>query len=254
MNRLGFIGGSDTIKIMNGEWLSLWQVKTGRREPDDLSDNIAVQLGIHTESFNISWFERVYQASVESKQRSFSEEIGTVPVVGTIDGMWNNCIVEAKHTNNFSTMDTMLTLYMPQLQTYMRLSDAEGAYLSVIFGNSKWEAAHIARNDAYFDSMWGVVSDFWGYVLRDEEPVAVDAPSISIEKIPVDNMVIRNASTDNAFIDAAHTYVENQAAAGSFESAKKSLKDMVGPNEREVYCDLLSIKRSKNGALRFTVR
>lgn len=254
MNRLGFIGGSDTIKIMNGEWLGLWQVKTGRREPDDLSHNIAVQLGIHTESFNIGWFERVYQASVENKQRSFSEEIGAVPAVGTIDGMWNNCIVEAKHTNNFSTMDTMISLYMPQLQTYMRLSDAEGAYLSVIFGNSKWEAAHIARNDAYFDSMWAVVSDFWGYVLRDEEPVAVDTPSISIEKIPVDNMVIRNAGTDNAFIDASHTYVENQAAASAFESAKKSLKDMVGPNEREVYCDLLSIKRSKNGALRFTVR
>lgn len=254
MNRLGFIGGSDTIKIMSGEWLELWQVKTGKRQPEDLSDNIAVQLGIHTESFNIGWFEKVYGVSVEHKQRSFSEEIGIVPVLGTIDGMWDDWIVEAKHTNNFSTMDDMIARYMPQLQTYMRLSDAQGAYLSVIFGNSKWEAAHIARSDAYFDSMWAVVSDFWGYVLRNEEPVAVDTPSLSIEKIPVDHMVIRDASTDNAFIDAAHTYVENEDAARSFENAKKSLKDMVGPNEREVYCDLLTIKRSKNGALRFTVR
>ncbi len=29
---------------------------------------------------------------------------------------------------------------------------------------------------------------------------------------------------------------------------------MVGDDEREAYCDLLTIKRSKNGALRFTVR
>ena len=254
MNRTGFIGGSDTIKIMAGEWLDLWQVKTGRKEPDDLSDNIAVQLGIHTESFNIGWFEKTYQASVVDQQKSFGEDIGIVPVVGTVDGMWNNSIVEAKHTNNFNNMDDMISRYMPQLQTYMRLSDAEGAYLSVIFGNSKWEATHIARNDAYFDSMWSVVSDFWGYVLRDEEPVAIDTPSISIEKIAVDDMVIRDASTDNAFIDAAHTYIENQAAAGAFESAKKSLKDMVGPNEREVYCDLLTVKRDKRGSLRLTVR
>jgi len=44
MERKGFIGGSDCVKIMQGEWLKLWQIKTGRVESDDLSDNIAVQL------------------------------------------------------------------------------------------------------------------------------------------------------------------------------------------------------------------
>lgn len=254
MNRQGFIGGSDTIKIMAGEWLELWQVKTGRAQPADLSDNISVQLGIWTEEFNLGWFEKVYRCRVDRRQKSFSEEIGGVPVLATIDGMFGSDLVEAKHTNTFYNMDDIIAQYMPQIQTYMQVADAQGAYLSVIFGNSKWEAAHVARDDNYFDSLWAVVSDFWGYVLRDEEPVAIDTPQLSIEKIPVDQMVIRNAGTDNAFIDAAHTYVENEAAARSFESAKKSLKDMVADNEREVYCDLLTIKRSKNGALRFTVR
>ena len=56
MNRKGFIGGSDCVRIMEGDWLRLWQVKTGRAESDDLTDNIAVQLGIHTEGFNLGWF------------------------------------------------------------------------------------------------------------------------------------------------------------------------------------------------------
>ena len=30
MERKGFIGGSDCVKIMNGDWLELWQIKTGR--------------------------------------------------------------------------------------------------------------------------------------------------------------------------------------------------------------------------------
>ena len=254
MNRLGFIGGSDAVKIMQGEWLELWQVKTGRKQGDDLSDNIAVQLGIHTEDFNLDWFAKAYKAELTNQQKEYSQDIGGVPVKGTIDAMWNNSIVEAKHTNAFTNMDEQVARYMPQIQTYMHLADADGAYLSAIFGNGKWEATHIARNKSYFDSMWAVVSDFWGYVLRDEEPVGIDVKPISIEKIALDNMVIRDASRDNAFIDAAHTYIEHEDHARTFENAKKDLKKMVAKNEREVYCDLLTIKRSKNGSLRFTKR
>ena len=36
MERKGFIGGSDCTKIMEGYWLELWKVKTGREEPESL--------------------------------------------------------------------------------------------------------------------------------------------------------------------------------------------------------------------------
>ena len=103
--------------------------------------------------------------------------------------------------------------------------------------------------------MWAVVSDFWGYVLRDEEPVGNDQPiQLSIDKVSVDNMVKRDATTDNEFNDAAYTYVTLEADAKAFESAKKQIKDMVGDNEREVYCDHLTAKRDKRGAIRITRR
>ena len=51
MRRQGFIGGSDATTIMQFKWYDLWLVKTGKAEPEDLSDNIAVQLGSHTERF-----------------------------------------------------------------------------------------------------------------------------------------------------------------------------------------------------------
>ena len=63
MNRQGFIGGSDCVKIMQGEWQELWEIKTDRREPDDLSDNIAVQLGTFTEDFNLQWYEKQYKCT-----------------------------------------------------------------------------------------------------------------------------------------------------------------------------------------------
>jgi len=256
MKRTGFIGGSDCVKIMNGDWLDLWQVKTGRAESEDLSRNIAVRLGIWTEDFNLEWFEHEHDCILEHNQLELGKTIGIVPAKGTVDGIWveQNSIVEAKHTNSRNTMEAVVQFYMPQIQLYARLKDADGIYLSVIFGNNKWESSYVAYNEEYFNSMWAVVSDFWGYVERDEEPIGVSPPSISIDKVEVDNMVRRDAGQDNAFVDAAHTYIENEDAARSFENAKKDLKSMVDKNEREVYCDLLSIKRSKNGALRFTKR
>lgn len=254
MKRIGFIGGSDCVQIMQGNWLELWLIKTGRIQGEDLSQNIAVQLGIHTESFNLHWFELNNKCVLKNYQLELQEHIGSVPAKGMIDAMWDTAIVEAKHTSAHSNMETIIERYMPQVQLYCRLAKVDGAYLSVIFGNNKWESAYVAYNQDYFESMWAVVSDFWGYVVRDEEPLGVAIPSLSIDKIAVDEMVRRDASQDNAFVDAAHDYIQNQAAAKTFENAKTSIKAMVGDNEREVYCDLLTAKRNKAGSILITLR
>ena len=258
MKRTGFIGGSDCVKIMQGDWLSLWQVKTGRAEPEDLSRVLPVQLGIWTEDFNLEWFEWEHDCVLSHQQSEFEQKIGQVPVKGTIDAMWLNddcnAVVEAKHTNSMNNMESIIEYYMPQIQLYAKLADADGIFLSVIFGNSKWESAYVKASAEYFNSMWAVVSDFWSYVQRDEEPVGYEVPEIVIDKIAVDNMVKRDAGTDNAFINAAHTYVENESAYRAFEGAKKDLKAMVADDEREVYCDLLTVRRDKRGSLRITTR
>jgi predicted phage-related endonuclease len=254
MERKGFIGGSDCVKIVQGNWLELFNIKTGRAEPDDLSRNLAVQMGRWTEDFNLEWFEHEYDCVLRDHQCEYKRMIGQVPAKGTIDASYKGAIVEAKHTHAMNNMENVIDYYMPQVQLYCHLASAEGAYFSVIFGNNKWESAYVERNDLYFNSMWALVSDFWGYVVRGEEPVGIDTPTLSTDKIKVDDMVRRDAGTDNAFIDAAHTYIEQEANARSFEIAKKSLKQMVGHDEREVYCDLLTVKRDKRGSLRITTR
>ena len=265
MNRKGFIGGSDCVKIMQGEWLELWQVKTGRAESADLSDVLPVQLGIWTESFNLNWFEQRYGCVLHNHQYEFEQNIGGIPAKGTVDAMVKGmhvsktelsglAIVEAKHTNAYTNMDEQLARYMPQIQLYCHRSNVDGAYLSVIFGNSKWEAVYVRYDEEYFNSMWAVVSDFWGYVVRDEEPIGVDTQALSIDGIPLDEMVARDATHDNAFVDAAVTYIQGYEQNRTWENAKKDLKAMVADNEREVYCDYLTIKRDKRGSLRITKR
>ena len=115
MERKGFIGGSDCVKIMNGEWQELWAIKTGRMEPEDLSDNIAVQLGSVTEDFNLGWFEKRYKCVLSDHQREYEMMLGSVPAKGTIDAKWNDDIVEAKHTNAFNNMEDIVKRYLPQI-------------------------------------------------------------------------------------------------------------------------------------------
>ena len=254
MNRKGFIGGSDCVQIMQGNWLQLWQIKTGIIESEDLSNNLAVQLGVHTEDFNLQWFEKQLNVSLSNHQSEFETYLGQVPCKGTVDAMYDGNIVEAKHTNAFNNMGKVIEYYMPQIQFYMQLADADGGYFSVIFGNSDWDCVHVSKDKEYFNSMWAVVSDFWGYVLRNEEPIGVDTPTPSIDKIPLDKMVARDATYDNQFIDAAVTYINKESDHKQFETAKKNLKGMIAENEREVYCDQLSVKRDKRGSLRITKR
>ena len=56
-NRRGFIGGSDARIIMGNDeaaLVRLWREKRGEAEPEDLSGNLIVQLGLVTEALPAS--------------------------------------------------------------------------------------------------------------------------------------------------------------------------------------------------------
>jgi predicted phage-related endonuclease len=59
-DRRGFIGGSDARIIMGSDdaaLVRLWREKRGEVEPEDLSNNLVVQLGVATEDLNRRWYE-----------------------------------------------------------------------------------------------------------------------------------------------------------------------------------------------------
>src|SRR6516164_4486452 len=59
-DRRSFIGGSDARIIMGDDeavLLRLWREKRGEIEPEDLSGNLVVQLGLATEDLNRRWYQ-----------------------------------------------------------------------------------------------------------------------------------------------------------------------------------------------------
>jgi len=253
-NRQGFIGGTDVRILMTGteeEIVQLWKLKTGRAEPEDLTDVLAVQLGIHTESFNLDWFNR----HVEQLDRR-DVNISLDMIMGKLDAVTVSGVpVECKHTNAFNSLDDIIETYYDQLQTYMHLAEKNRCWVSVIFGNSKWEAATVSFDDERWVKAEERIAYFWQCVTEDVPPHDLPDPEpVTAKSLAINDMVTRDATGDNEFGLHSDVFIETKQAHANHEKAKTALKKLVKPNEREVYTNRLSIKRDARGALRFTIK
>ena len=253
-DRKDFIGGTDAIRIMNGQWVDLYQEKLGIVEPEDLSGSLPVQLGVHTEQFNLDWWTTRHQPGFNMAGTRVRMQFGLgsgdlnamhgVPMFGTadmmcIDSQNKSYLVEAKHTNSFTNMEGVLERYMPQLQFYMFLHKNfcqsegfkdDGIYLSVIFGNSKWESKHISYDHAYTMNMISLIVKFWRHVQAKMPPSNRDAETPDISSIAIDRKVKLDMNESNEFMSDAHDYVDTLASAKKNESAKKRLLSHIPPD------------------------
>ena len=65
---------------------------------------------------------------------------------------------------------------MPQLQHYMQVAMMDRAYLSVIFGNMRYEWCEIQYDNEYIKMLYEMESTFWyEHVIKDKEPENIKA-------------------------------------------------------------------------------
>jgi len=120
-DRRYFIGGSDAWIIMGDDeaaLLRLWKEKRGEVEPEDLSGNLVVQLGIATEDLNRRWYESNTGQVLTDIQRQIRH-----PVIrwmaATLDGRVEatGAVFEAKFMLPWSfSEEAAAEKYMPQLR------------------------------------------------------------------------------------------------------------------------------------------
>lgn len=266
MERKGFLGGSDAVRIMNGNWHQLWLEKTGQIEPEDLSDNFAVQLGTWSEVFNIDWF---YKCNPSLSYNDDSTEFISGFFRGHVDGLIRTddnlyAGIECKHTYQNNTIDKQLVRYMPQLQFYLWLmgekythSKVDGMYFSNIFGNNRYDCVHVAPNYEYQKEVITECSKFWEHVMELKEPEDREGqfePEKKIDAIAIDKLVAKDMTENNYFSELSAKYISQESSAKEFETTKKEIKTLIGEGEREVYNDRLSLKKDKRGAIRITIK
>ena len=166
------IGGSDATRLYEGDWYQLWEEKLGKSEYPDLSDVLPVQMGIHTEPFNIQWFEKLTKLKVDGKQETFFHEKYKF-MYAHVDGLIlgeDKALLECKHTNAFSNPKKVTDKYKAQLQHYLMCVKSKRIYLSVFFGNLKHEIMEITEDKEFQDKLENAEILFWHFVTTKKAP------------------------------------------------------------------------------------
>jgi predicted phage-related endonuclease len=253
VNRRSFIGGSDARIIMGSDetaLLRLWREKRGDAEPEDLSDNLVVQLGLVTEPFNRHWFERNTGQVITDVQRRVQH-----PVIrwmaATLDGMveQTGAVFEAKFMLPWSFSEAAAAeKYMPQLHHNMWVVNAKAAVLSIITGGGKWVEITIPADPLYQHLLLTAEKKFWRCVESGEPPrlFGIEPPRPRIEAVRMVDM-----SASNAWAEFSGVFLRTREAHLEHEKAKAELKSLVPEDAKEAAGHGIRAKRSKSGAVSF---
>ena len=252
-DRRYFIGGSDARIIMGNDQAALvrlWQEKRGEIEPEDLSGNLVVQLGLATEDLNRRWYEAITGAVITDVQRLVRHP--TVPWMGaTLDGRLEGTgsVFEAKFMLPWSFSEQAAAeKYMAQLQHNMWVVAATGAVLSVITGGGKWVEIKTHADPLYQHLIVTAERKFWRCVESGEPPrlFGVEPPRPRIEAVRIVDM-----GGSNAWAEFAGIFARTRAAHLEHEQAKAELKSLMPEDAKEAIGHGVRAKRSKSGAVSF---
>src|SRR5580704_13808279 len=251
--RRAFIGGSDARIIMGndeGALLRLWREKRGATEPEDLSGNLIVQLGVVTEHLNRQWFERNTGKIIKDVQRRVKHPVikwMAATLDGTVEG--TGAVFEAKFMLPWSfSEETAAEKYMAQLQHNMWVTNAKEGVLSIITGGGKWVEITIAADCLYQHLLLTAEKKFWRCVESGEPPrlFGAEPPRPRIEAVRVVDM-----SSSNAWAEFAGIFRQTRPAFLQHENAKAELKGLMPEDTKEAAGHGLRAKRSKSGAISF---
>ncbi len=175
LGRRAFIGGSDARIIMGNDeaaLVRLWREKRGEAEPEDLSGNLIVQLGVATEELNRGWYERNTGRRVTNVQRRVKHS--AIPwMVATLDGIveGTEAVFESKFMLPWSFSEEVAAeKYMAQLQHNMWVTHLRSAVLSIITGGGKWVEMTIPMDPLYLSVLVAAEKKFWRCVQSGETP------------------------------------------------------------------------------------
>jgi predicted phage-related endonuclease len=253
LGRRAFIGGSDARTIMGDDeaaLVRLWREKRGEAEPEDLSDNLIVQLGTVTEDLNRRWYERNTGHAIKHVQRRVRHSVQKW-MAATLDGLVDpgGAVFEAKFMLPWTfSEEAAAEKHMAQLQHNMWVTASRAAVLSIITGGGKWVELTLHADPLYQHLLLTAEKKFWRCVVSGEEPrlFGVEPPRPRLEAVRTVDM-----SASNSWAELAAVFRRTRPAFVEHETAKADLKKLVPEDAKEAIGHGLRAKRSKSGAVSF---
>ena len=255
-DRRSFIGGSDARIVMGSDetaLLRLWREKRGEVEPEDLSNNLIVQLGTVTEHLNRQWYERNTGQVIIEVQRQVLHPVKrwmAARLDGIVEG--TGAVFEAKFMLPWSFSEQgAAEKHMAQLQHNMWVTASRTAVLSIITGGGKWVELTIPADPLYQHLLLTAEKKFWRCVESGDAPhlFGVEPPRPRIEAVRIVDM-----TSSNSWAELAGVFSQTRPAFLNHEAAKAELKKLMPEDAKEAIGHGIRAKRSKSGAISFDLQ
>src|SRR5262249_8621911 len=226
--------------------------KRGEAEPEDLSDNLIVQIGLVTEPLNRHWFERnTGHVITQVQRRGEHPRIRLIAGPPHREGWPTRAALRGKVQPPWSFSEVLAAeKYMPQLQHNMWVINAKAGVLSIITGGGKWVEIAIPADPLYQHLLLTAEKKFWRCVENGEPPrlFGLEPPRPRIEAVRIVDM-----SASNAWAEFAGVFRRTRQAYLEHENAKTELKALMPEDAKEAIGHGIRAKRSKSGAVSFDV-
>jgi predicted phage-related endonuclease len=230
--------------------LRLWREKRGEVEPQDLSGNLLVQLGVVTEPPNRLWYERNTGQAVTDVQRRIRHPVNRW-MGATLDGMvaGSGAVFEAKFMLPWSFSEQVAAEnHVAQVQHNMWVTNAKLAALSIITGGGKWVEMTLSADPLYQHLLLTAERKFWRCVENDEPPrlFGTTPPPPRLAAVRIVDM-----TGSNAWAEFAAIFRSTRQAFLEHEKSKVELKALMPDGAKEAFGHGVKAKRARSAAVSF---
>jgi putative phage-type endonuclease len=239
------IGGSEAPAIAGAvDWaspMSIYLDKLGLVEPQDFSDNQAVEWGNRLEVPVTEKVEEVTGHAIHSRQGFYSHP--DYPwMLATVDGITandvDNGLVEIKTTGSWRAKtwkdDVPLHVWI-QTQHDMAVVDLPWAIVGVLIGGQKFELHHVARDDTYIAQLIELERAFVENHLRPQIPPPIDGSKASEDALRIlfstddgSEIVTDDADAEALASDYLQAKADESAAKKRKTVAANGIKNLLG--------------------------
>ena len=191
-----YIGGSDANLLMAGKFVQLYarkknlklsKYKKSANTIPKQTSTVATKMGMCTEDINLDFLQNSIEQEIHRKI-TVDPDDKSPWLRSSLDGMTDETHTpcEAKHTNQFTTFEDVVTRCYPQLQHYMFHTQKDNMYLSVFFGNNTFLYASIDADYKYQKILMD--REEWFYIHLMENKIPTNANSY-IARINIKNKI-----------------------------------------------------------------
>lgn len=290
--RRNHVTASDAKPIMEGDWQTLFRLKKGLVEEENLDDVLRVQIGSFTEPFNLFHCERqtgrqvIYFSDNLVCSRAWAALTGRDAKAEwqqSVEHLWMGCsldamsttangaacVLDAKHVGQFR-YDEVVERYTPAGTHQAIVMDVDYWALSFLVGNGRWEYVEQAVDKFYAEELIEREREFWTWVEAGEEPVdprpeappkptpklrSIDASTVKVGSDNWQLLCAVNNWLPDLFNEAA-AFTETYAAQKANDAARAAIKALLPEDVGLIRLDtpkgLFVGKRATTGVLTMT--